>query len=264
MYNHCCYYTGSESYVKTISHSCLCLQRRSASHHCAGLWGHHLRRDDYPPRRGRLWENDCRRPRDWEHLQVGYPLFLLFPCALVGVTRLQLLLTTAIVVAVSLITLPYPLRRWYSDDIGVPARGKSGTGDGVHVLTGWAPPTVAELLAAPFLAVSVIVMTTNLLLPVVHLHQDFLPRSCSRLHFQAMVQTCNHAQLQICCPVSFPQPWILHCSPIYVCDAEPGDVLEVDILDLVPRKNPSTGKTYGSNAAAWWCVVPGICKHLQI
>jgi hypothetical protein len=34
----------------------------------------------------------------------------------------------------------------------------------------------------------------------------------------------------------------------HACPACP----QVDILDLVPRKNPSTGKTYGSNAAAWW------------
>jgi acetamidase/formamidase len=40
-------------------------------------------------------------------------------------------------------------------------------------------------------------------------------------------------------------------GPIYVCGAEPGDVLEVQIVDLKPRPNPSTGKTYGSNAAAW-------------
>jgi len=33
--------------------------------------------------------------------------------------------------------------------------------------------------------------------------------------------------------------------------AEPGDILKVDILDLKPRLNPE-GKTYGSNAAAWW------------
>uniref|UniRef100_A0A383V546 Acetamidase n=1 Tax=Tetradesmus obliquus TaxID=3088 RepID=A0A383V546_TETOB len=41
-------------------------------------------------------------------------------------------------------------------------------------------------------------------------------------------------------------------GPIYVCDAEPGDVLQIQILELVPRKNPRTGKAYGSNAAAWW------------
>ena len=41
-------------------------------------------------------------------------------------------------------------------------------------------------------------------------------------------------------------------GPIWVCGAEPGDVLQVDILDLTPRKNPSTGKTFGSNAAANW------------
>lgn len=28
--------------------------------------------------------------------------------------------------------------------------------------------------------------------------------------------------------------------------------VQVQILDLYPRKNPKTGKTYGSNAAAWW------------
>jgi acetamidase/formamidase len=32
-------------------------------------------------------------------------------------------------------------------------------------------------------------------------------------------------------------------GPIYVCGAEPGDVLQVDILELTPRKNPATGKT---------------------
>ena len=44
-------------------------------------------------------------------------------------------------------------------------------------------------------------------------------------------------------------------GPIYVCGAEPGDILEVEILDLAPRPsaNPEyEGKTFGSNAAAWW------------
>lgn len=41
-------------------------------------------------------------------------------------------------------------------------------------------------------------------------------------------------------------------GPVYVCGAEPGDVLQIDILDLKPRPNPATGKTYGVNAAAWW------------
>lgn len=31
-------------------------------------------------------------------------------------------------------------------------------------------------------------------------------------------------------------------GPIYVCGAEPGDVLQVDILELLPRKHPQTGK----------------------
>ncbi|MEM9447263.1 MAG: acetamidase/formamidase family protein [Cyanobacteria bacterium P01_E01_bin.6] len=44
-------------------------------------------------------------------------------------------------------------------------------------------------------------------------------------------------------------------GPIYVTGAEPGDVLEVQILDaaLRPSSNPDyAGKTFGSNAAAWW------------
>lgn len=44
-------------------------------------------------------------------------------------------------------------------------------------------------------------------------------------------------------------------GPVYVCGAEPGDVLEVRILDMKPRPsgNPEyKGKTFGSNAAAWW------------
>lgn len=41
-------------------------------------------------------------------------------------------------------------------------------------------------------------------------------------------------------------------GPIYVCGAEPGDVLQVDILDLYPRKNPKTGKVrpHGSRTAS--------------
>lgn len=44
-------------------------------------------------------------------------------------------------------------------------------------------------------------------------------------------------------------------GPIYVNGAEPGDVLEVDILEVDPRpsSNPEfAGRTFGSNAAAWW------------
>jgi len=44
-------------------------------------------------------------------------------------------------------------------------------------------------------------------------------------------------------------------GPIAVKGAEPGDILEVRILDVKPRacKNPKyPGKTFGSNAAAWW------------
>ena len=40
-------------------------------------------------------------------------------------------------------------------------------------------------------------------------------------------------------------------GPIFVEGAEPGDLLKVEILDLKPRLNPD-GKTFGSNAAAWW------------
>jgi acetamidase/formamidase len=44
-------------------------------------------------------------------------------------------------------------------------------------------------------------------------------------------------------------------GPIYVCGAGRGDVLEVRILDVKPRPsgNPAyRGKSFGSNAAAWW------------
>ncbi|MBD2233961.1 acetamidase/formamidase family protein [Phormidium tenue] len=44
-------------------------------------------------------------------------------------------------------------------------------------------------------------------------------------------------------------------GPIYINGAEPGDVLEVKILDVAPRPsgNPEyQGRTFGSNAAAWW------------
>lgn len=44
-------------------------------------------------------------------------------------------------------------------------------------------------------------------------------------------------------------------GPVYVRGAEPGDILEVQILDIRPRPcaNPRfAGKAFGSNAAAWW------------
>lgn len=44
-------------------------------------------------------------------------------------------------------------------------------------------------------------------------------------------------------------------GPVFVRGAEEGDVLEVHIIDVMPRPcaNPKyAGKTFGSNAAAWW------------
>jgi acetamidase/formamidase len=44
-------------------------------------------------------------------------------------------------------------------------------------------------------------------------------------------------------------------GPVYVRGAEPGDILEVRIIDVKPRPsaNPQhVGKAFGSNAAAWW------------
>lgn len=40
----------------------------------------------------------------------------------------------------------------------------------------------------------------------------------------------------------------LMTGPITVTGAEPGDVVEVQILELDPRKNPTTGKCYGTNS----------------
>jgi acetamidase/formamidase len=44
-------------------------------------------------------------------------------------------------------------------------------------------------------------------------------------------------------------------GPVFVREAEPGDVLEVRIVDVKPRpsRNPAfAGRAFGSNAAAWW------------
>ena len=44
-------------------------------------------------------------------------------------------------------------------------------------------------------------------------------------------------------------------GPVYVRGAEPGDVIELRIMDVKPRPcaNPAyAGKSFGSNAAAWW------------
>ncbi|KAK9814840.1 hypothetical protein WJX72_012452 [[Myrmecia] bisecta] len=54
-------------------------------------------------------------------------------------------------------------------------------------------------------------------------------------------------------------------GPVYVCGAEPGDVLQVDILDLIPRPNPGKdNRTVGVTTAfgiGWWArvgyVTPG-------
>jgi acetamidase/formamidase len=44
-------------------------------------------------------------------------------------------------------------------------------------------------------------------------------------------------------------------GPVFVRGAEPGDIIEVRIIDVKPRPcaNPAyAGKSFGSNAAAWW------------
>ena len=44
-------------------------------------------------------------------------------------------------------------------------------------------------------------------------------------------------------------------GPVQVCGAEPGDLLEVRIVDLKPKPSGNPlypGKTFGSNASAWW------------
>jgi acetamidase/formamidase len=44
-------------------------------------------------------------------------------------------------------------------------------------------------------------------------------------------------------------------GPVYVRGAEPGDILEVRIIDVKPRPSANPrypGKAFGSNAAAWW------------
>src|SRR5437868_10506424 len=44
-------------------------------------------------------------------------------------------------------------------------------------------------------------------------------------------------------------------GPVAVKDAQPGDVLEVRILDIVPRPSchpQYRGRVFGSSVAAWW------------
>jgi acetamidase/formamidase/AraC-like DNA-binding protein len=44
-------------------------------------------------------------------------------------------------------------------------------------------------------------------------------------------------------------------GPVYISDAEPGDVLEIRIVDIRPRPSnhpDHLGRCYGSNAASWW------------
>lgn len=53
-------------------------------------------------------------------------------------------------------------------------------------------------------------------------------------------------------------------GPIFVNGAEPGDVLEIDILDIRPRPcaNPTyAGKSFASNASAWWGFQYGDLLH---
>ncbi|KAL6760783.1 hypothetical protein V8C86DRAFT_1040010 [Haematococcus lacustris] len=41
-------------------------------------------------------------------------------------------------------------------------------------------------------------------------------------------------------------------GPVYICGAEPGDTLKIEILDLKPRRNPMTGKAFSSNGVTDW------------
>src|SRR5690606_2981160 len=44
-------------------------------------------------------------------------------------------------------------------------------------------------------------------------------------------------------------------GPVYIEEAEPGDILEINILDIVPRPsgNPEfAGRCFAVNAATWW------------
>ena len=50
-------------------------------------------------------------------------------------------------------------------------------------------------------------------------------------------------------------------GPIEVVGAEPGDIVQVDILELDPRNNPLTGKCYGSNSQKF--AVSSSCNIFQ-
>lgn len=61
-----------------------------------------------------------------------------------------------------------------------------------------------------------------------------------------------------CLSQIIPHRHILSAGPIYICGAEPGDTVKIEILDLYPRPNPKTGKTYGSQ------VSDEDCRALQV
>lgn len=52
-----------------------------------------------------------------------------------------------------------------------------------------------------------------------------------------------------CLSQIIPHRHIVSSGPIYICGAEPGDTVKIEILDLYPRPNPKTGKTYGSQVS---------------
>jgi len=41
-------------------------------------------------------------------------------------------------------------------------------------------------------------------------------------------------------------------GPVWICGAEKDDVLQIDLIEMEPRRNPRTGKSFGVNAATWW------------
>ena len=56
-------------------------------------------------------------------------------------------------------------------------------------------------------------------------------------------------------------------GPVAVKEAEPGDILEVRIIDVKPRPcaNPQhKGKSFGSNAAAWWVSTSIVTKSPEL
>ncbi len=114
----------------------------------------------------------------------------------------------------------------------------AGHGDGVHILTGpvyvcGAEPGMARPLALLSFWLEIVKMRTRAMV--------FCRRHCLGIYQSSTVSEYHFLNLLVLLP---------------------GDVLQVEVLELKPRPNPGQGnRTYGSNTAGSWGEVYCISCH---